>query len=474
LDTYGDRFTEDMEEYIYWLESIIEAINDGILVIDTDGIVRLINQEYTNITGVTKDMILNMPLISIRHGALLPSTLEDGRPREGIYRKEGKNEYIVDMAPIYDKNKKIIGAVSVCKSVREINSLTKELYNSRKKLQQLENVVGSLYKASYSFENIIGNNERLHHCIELAKKAAKTDLNVLLIGESGTGKELFAQAIHQTSERKSAAFVAVNCATIPPALFESELFGYEEGSFTNSKRGGKMGLIELANGGTLFLDEIGDMPLDMQAKLLRVLQEGYIRKVGSLEEIPINIRVIAATNKNLKNMLQLQRFRDDLYFRLNAFELQVPSLRERKSDIPKLVDYFLKKAGQLYIKPLPSFMEGLQQYDWPGNIRELRNTIHYAMNITETNELTTHHLPDPIKQSIQRKQLNDTGSLADIVKNAEKEAIINILKTTGFDLNGKKAAAKKLRISLATLYNKLSQYEVSNSLETSSKKLEYH
>lgn len=470
--TYGNRSTKDIDEYINWLESIIEAINDGILVIDTNGIVRLINQEYTNITGVTKEKILGRQLISIRHGALLPSTLEDGRPREGIYRKEGKNEYIVDMAPIYNKEKQIIGAVSVCKSVREINSLTKELYNSRKKLQQLQNVVGNLYKAAYSFEDIIGMNERLQYCIELAKKAAKTDLNILIIGESGTGKELFAQAIHQTSDRKNAAFVAVNCATIPQALFESELFGYEEGSFTNSKRGGKMGLIELANGGTLFLDEIGDMPLDMQAKLLRVLQEGCIRKVGSLEETPINIRVIAATNKNLKNMLQLNRFRDDLFFRLNAFQLQVPSLRERKNDIPKLVDYFLHKANHPEIKPCSSFMKGLAQYDWPGNIRELRNTIHYAMNITETTELTLHHLPDPIKHSIQRKQLNEAGSLAEIVRNAEKEVIINTLKTTGFDLNGKKAAAKKLQVSLATLYNKISQYNLSNSLEIPSKNLE--
>ncbi len=436
-----------------WFKSIIQAVNDGILVIDSYGVVQIINKEYTNITGVTESEIVGELLRDVRPGAELPEVLLDGKIRSGVFRKEGKNNYIVDMAPIYNGNK-IIGAVSVCKSLREVHHLTQELNRSKKRLKQLEEMVESFHRTTFSFEDIMGQNKGLLYAIHSAKKAAGTDFNILILGESGTGKELFAQAIHQTSSRNSHPFVPVNCAAIPSTLLESELFGYEEGAFTSSKKGGKSGLIDLADNGTLFLDEIADMPLEMQAKLLRVMQDGVIRKVGSLHERKVNVRVIAATNKDLEKMISKERFRVDLYYRLNTFQIKIPSLKSRKDDIPLLVDYFLQNANPHSLSPDESFIDLLMSYDWPGNIRELKNTIHFAMNMTESTRLKAGDLPDAINRN---EQGSDEKTLEQIIEETERDAILDVLNKTGTDLKGKKLAAKKLNISLATLYNKISR-----------------
>ncbi|WP_394138195.1 sigma-54 interaction domain-containing protein [Cytobacillus oceanisediminis] len=445
-----------------WLEGIIEAVHDGILVIDRDGIVQIINEEYTNITGVKKEQIIGKPLVDVRPGARLPTVLKDGKPRAGVFRKEKSMEYVVDMAPIFEKNE-IIGAVSVCKSIPEVYQLTKELSKSKKRVSQLEKTFGRIHQAKYSFTNIIGKNERLKKMIEQAKKAASSDLNILLTGESGTGKELFAQAIHNESTRNRFPFVPVNCAAIPSSLLESELFGYEEGSFTNSKRDGKVGLFELANQGTLFLDEIGDMPLDLQAKLLRVLQEGTFRKIGGLEEQRVDVRVIAATNKDLLNMVQKERFREDLYYRINTVHLSIPPLRERKVDIPDIISFLLEEQkSNPGVEIDLEAMNTLQQYDWPGNIRELKNAIHYAINMCENNEVKFEHLPETIKKlfSSPDKQIRPLQPLEELIKETEKKAIINVLEQTGTSVKGKKEAAKLLGISLASLYNKLTKLHI--------------
>ncbi|WP_261129715.1 sigma-54-dependent Fis family transcriptional regulator [Bacillus sp. Marseille-Q3570] len=439
-----------------WFKKIIQAVNDGILVIDAYGVVQIINKEYTNITGVTESEIVGKRLRDVRPGAELPEVLLDGKGRAGVFRKEGKNNYIVDMAPIYDGTE-IIGAVSVCKSLKEVHHLTQELKKSKQRLRELEEMVGSFHRTTYSFEDVVGQNKGLVDAIHSAKKAAGTDLNILILGESGTGKELFAQAVHQSSSRHSQPFVPVNCAAIPSTLLESELFGYEEGAFTSSKKGGKSGLIDLADNGTLFLDEIGDMPLEMQAKLLRVMQDGVIRKVGSLYERKVNVRVIAATNKNLEKMISKERFRADLYYRVNAFQIEIPSLKSRKDDIPLLVDYFLQNADLRSLSPDESFLDLLMSYDWPGNIRELKNTIHYAMNMTESTQLKVKDLPDTV---IRKRQRSDEKTLEQIIEETERVAISDVLEKTGTDLKGKKLAAKMLDISLATLYNKISKLDL--------------
>ena len=386
-----------VSEKIGWLEGIIEAVHDGILVIDKEGIVQIVNEEYTNITGVKREHIIGKRLVDVRPGALLPTVLKTGKCQEGVFRKEKDLEYVVDMAPIYDDGE-IIGAVSVCKSVPEVYQLSVELKKSKKRVSQLVNAIGRIHQVKYTFSNIIGNNPRLRKVIHQAKKIAPTGLNILVTGESGTGKELFAQAIHHASDRKAYPFVPVNCAAIPSSLLESELFGYEEGAFTHSKKDGKIGLFELAHKGTLFLDEIGDMPLDLQAKLLRVLQEGTFRKIGGLKEQQIDVRIIAATNKDLLNMAQKERFREDLYYRINTVHLPVPALRERKDDIPEIVSSFMKKQPDFAGYQIEEdVMNTLLQYDWPGNIRELKNTVHFAINMAEHNVISFDNLPETIK-----------------------------------------------------------------------------
>lgn len=446
---------------IEWLESIIEAVNDGILVIDKSGIVQLINEEYTNITGVTKEQIIGKPLTEVRPGALLPTVLENGKPKEGVFRKEKKKEYVVDMAPIY-YNEEIVGAVSVCKSMPELYVLTKELKRSKQKINQLEKAVGQMHQAKYTFSDIIGTSSVIQKVVEQAKRIAHTDLNVLITGESGTGKEIFAHAIHQKSDRKSQPFVPLNCAAIPSSLLESELFGYEEGAFTNSKQEGKIGLFELANKGTLFLDEIGDMPLDLQSKLLRVLEEGTFRKIGGLTEQQIDVRIIAATNKDLSKLVQKNLFREDLLYRINTVHLSIPPLRERKEDILEIINFIVNNHHYSNYEFDEEVKKTFLQYDWPGNVRELKNTIHYAINMSDQFIITQDDLPESIRGAIIKNHTTNssTRSLHKILMETEKAIIKETLEETGTTVQGKKAASKKLGISLATLYNKIAKLKI--------------
>lgn len=456
LNKYSTK--DDLE----WLESILLSIHDGVLVIDNKGIVKLINPEYTRITGVTPNEIIGKHLKAVRPKAQLINVLEDGKERVGIYRKEGSVEYMVDMAPIF-KDEKIVGAVSVCKGLTEVHKLAHQLKIDRDHLQKQ---IGSMNKAKYTFDQIIGKNGGLSEVIHTAKKIAKSNLPILIEGESGTGKELFAQSLHNESRRSNGPFIPVNCASIPISLIESELFGFEEGSFTNSKKGGKVGLFEMANGGTIFLDEIGELPLEVQAKFLRVLQEQTIRKIGSSEEKNIDIRVIAATNRDLRSLIQKRMFRDDLFYRLNVLNLYIPPLRERKEDIPKIVKYVLEKhsdhGNHTCYSISKNCLKQLTNIKWNGNVRELKNTIKYAVCMTDSNEIKTEHLPDYLKEynDQQQSSYNLTSTLKEVRESAESTHIKKLLKEHGNQLKDKKVIAKKLNISLATLYNRMKKYNI--------------
>ncbi len=444
-------------DYKDWLEETIDSINDGILVIDEQEIVQFVNTEYTNITGVKSEEIVGKPLKEVRKGAILPKALEDGKRRSGIYRREGQTEYVIDTAPVY-KYGKIVGAVSVCKSLNEVHFLSEELKRSKERLVKLENTVGHMYQTKYTFNDIIGKENGLKEEVELAKKAAHTNLNIMIQGESGTGKELFAHAIHSEGPRAKFPFIPVNCAAIPAELLESELFGYEEGSFTSSKKGGKIGLFELSNYGTLFLDEIGDLPIDLQAKLLRVLQEGRVRKVGGLKEQEIDVQVITATNKDLGKLVEKKRFREDLYYRLNGVPITISPLRERKKDILLLINFLIDQAkASQPIRLTAETHQILSQYDWPGNTRELFNAVHYALSMTETYYVEPKHLPEIIIKHSSINNIYSQQSLKNIIKSTEQEVIRQTIRFYGETLEGKKQAARQLGISLATLYNKLGQ-----------------
>ncbi|WIV11649.1 sigma 54-interacting transcriptional regulator [Proteiniborus sp. MB09-C3] len=303
-------------------------------------------------------------------------------------------------------------------------------------------------------ESIISKSSEMEIVKEKIRKIGNSSSSVLITGETGTGKEMVAKAIHYTSNRKSHPFVPINCANIPETIFESELFGYEEGAFTGAKKGGKLGLFEMANGGTIFLDEIGELPLHLQAKLLRVLQENTIQRLGSITSVPVDIRIITATNKDLEIMMNEKKFRDDLFYRLNVIHIYIPPLNKRSEDIEILTKHFVKKYSNKLNKEIFSVsneaMDVLKSHSWLGNIRELENTIEYAINMEDTNIIQKYNLPDRIN-SFADKIID----IKDMVLEKEIDVIINALNKNGWDTKGKEKAAKELGISVRTLYRKL-------------------
>lgn len=445
------------ENGIEWWKAIVASINDGVLVIDNAGIVKIINPEYSRITGVTPD-IIGKSLAIYRPGAQLPKTLKDGKSRVGVYRKIKNREYVVDMAPIIIQNK-VVGAVSVCKSLTEVHKLSHELQKQNEKVQELEKQMSSIYNVKYTFGDIIGEDANLLELIEVAKKAATSTLPILITGESGTGKELFAQAIHHSSNRLDKPFIPINCSAIPAPLMESELFGYAEGAFTGAIKGGKAGLFEMANQGTLFLDEIGDLSYDVQAKLLRVLEEGRIRRVGEAEERKVDVRIVAATHRDLQQLVIKNHFRGDLFYRLNVVTLQIPALRNRKSDVPFIVNTQLANHQNYEIDK--KTMKFLTEYEWPGNVRELKNVIDYAVCMAETELISSNDLPELMRrQSPYFSEEQQGVTLQALVDETEKTHLINTLRGRGTNVKERQKVAEILGISLATLYNKMKKYAI--------------
>ncbi|MFJ5768376.1 sigma-54 interaction domain-containing protein [Psychrobacillus sp. NPDC093180] len=437
-----------------WWEQVITSINDGILVIDEFEKVLFINPEYSRITGVGKEIIGKL-LSAYRPGAQLPETLKDGKTRVGVYREINGRAYVVDMAPI-EESGKIIGAVSVCKSINEVKDLSNELNKKVKQVIELQEKISTLSSVKYTFDQIITQSAEMIDNKNIAKKIADSNLPVLLIGESGTGKELFSQSIHEASDRRNHPFIAVNCATIPDTLIESELFGYVDGAFTSAKKGGKVGLFEMANKGTLFLDEIGDLSYNVQANLLRVLQEGTVRRIGASTEIDVDVRIIAATHQDLNQMAQKNKFRQDLYFRLNVAHLTIPPLRNRREDIPFLVERFLPPNYRLS----KDVMQFLQSYSWPGNVRELKNMLSYASCLADNGIIEMDHLPEVMKNQIIEDNIQTDGTLKSVVASVEARYIKHMLKRYEKNIEGRKLAANNLGISLASLYNKIRKYEL--------------
>ena len=333
----------NLKEVRTMLEAIIQSSDEAISVVDENGIGMMINRAYTKMTGLTKDEVIGKPAnTDISEGESMHlKVLETRRPVRGARMKVGPNkkEVIVNVAPIIVDGI-LKGSVGVIQDVSEIQSLTKELNRARQIIRTLE--------AKYTFADIIGSSEQMLVALEQAKLGAKTPATILLRGESGTGKELFAHAIHNESDRKYNKFVRVNCAAISESLLESELFGYEEGAFSGAKRGGKKGFFEEANNGSIFLDEIGELSPSTQAKLLRVLQEKEIVRVGGTKPIPVNVRIIAATNVNIEKALAEGRFREDLYYRINRYPISIPPLRQRKEDIEALSRHLIGKINQEY------------------------------------------------------------------------------------------------------------------------------
>lgn len=315
-------------------------------------------------------------------------------------------------------------------------------------------------KAIYTFDKIIGKNESFVSVIEYAKKISDSTSTILMTGESGTGKEVFAQAIHNWGDRRNETFIAVNCGAIPSNLIEAELLGYDEGAFTGAKKGGNAGKFEMASGGTIFLDEIGEMALETQVRLLRVIEEGVISRVGSSKQIPVNVRIIAATNKDLKKEVEIGSFRKDLFYRLNVLPICLPPLRDRKEDIPLLVDYYMhrisKKLNKKKVKINSSVISKFVEYEWPGNIRELQNVVELMVN--------TEKIPEEILQIYKEPAVGKKGIIESPIRienmkleDVEKDHIIKVLKIFSGNIS---LAAKAMGIGRNTLYRKMEKYYI--------------
>lgn len=438
-------------------KTFFEYLYDGILIVDDEYVVRYINPAYTKITGITEKDIVGKPLKEIRPGARLVDVVSSGRPIVGALRREKGVDYTVNMSPIM-KDGRVAGGISVVSNIEDVRKLSKTISKYESEILRLENRMQDINRAKYTLDSVVAKDPVSVRLKEKIKKIAQKDTAVVLFGESGTGKELYAQALHSSSGRRNNSFIAVNCAAFRKELLESELFGYEDGAFTGAKKGGKMGLFEAADKGTIFLDEISEMSMETQGHLLRVLQEHTIRRVGGIKEAPVDIRVVAATNKDLEALVAQGAFRQDLYYRIAIYPIRIPPLRERREDISALAEAFCdeqRNALKRNITISEEVKAALYSYDWPGNVRELRNVIEFAVNNMEDSSIEPRHLPYKIQNRSGSEDITPVRRLSDAVREAEAREISKALKLWGDNLAGKKKAAEALGISLAGLYNKM-------------------
>ncbi len=439
--------------------AIMESISEGLICINNEGVVTDINLFARKLLSLKeKDIVgksINTILCEEFKGSVVRA-IRRGRKYEEEeinfkIKKRKKLQCIATITPIYDyKKNNLEGVVMTFKEAKVIHNL-------------INKIVGA--EARFTFNDILGNSESIKEAIELGKKCSRHDSTVLLQGESGTGKELFAQSIHNSSSRRDKPFIFLNCGAIPRELVASELFGYVEGAFTGAKRGGHPGKFELADGGTIFLDEIGDMPLDAQTNLLRVLETRQVVRVGGHEVIPVDVRVIAATHKDLEKAVEQGNFRQDLFYRLNVMPIKIPTLRERKEDLKLFIDYFIKRYSDKMSKEIKSisesFYRGMINYNWPGNVRELQNVMQHVINIIENDDVLSYkYLPNYMKPSNLTKSLG----ISDELLSLEEVEKITIDKTIR-EVEGNIALASRvLGISRSSLYRKMKKYELEYAL----------
>ncbi|BDC55467.1 sigma-54 interaction domain-containing protein [Bacillus altitudinis] len=455
----------NLKEVRTMLEAIIQSSDEAISVVDEQGKGILINRAYTKMTGLTDKEVVGKPAgADISEGESMHlKVLETRRPVRGVRMKVGPNkkDVIVNVAPVIVDGI-LKGSVGVIHDVSEIQSLTNELNKARQLIRTLE--------AKYTFEDIIGESEQMLVALEQAKLGAKTPATILLRGESGTGKELFAHAIHNESDRKYNRFVRVNCAALSETLLESELFGYEEGAFSGARRGGKKGLFEEANQGSIFLDEIGEMTPSTQAKLLRVMQEKEIVRVGGTKAIPVDVRVITATNVNIEKAMAEGKFREDLYYRMNRYPISIPPLRQRLEDIESLSKRLIQKINLDYGRNVSGLtdraLNRLRSYSWPGNVRELENVLGRAMIFLNPQEewIDEAHIAFMESEEHEEKEQQELAvsqfegeTLSDAVEAFEAQLIKQTLEKHQFN---RTKTAKTLGISIRNLYYKMDKYQL--------------
>ena len=444
----------------FFLDVMLNETEECIIFVDVNSRIVELSHAYAKFLGVNREDVIGKPVTEVIENTRLPHVINT-RVAEiaQAHKIKGKN-MIANRIPII-RNGNVVGAFGrvLFKNVEELDELYKQIGDMTQELNFYERSFAKSNSSKYWADDIVGNSPAMGELKKTIKHIAFSKSNVLILGESGTGKELVAHAIHSEYYGENKPFVCVNCAAIPSELLESELFGYEEGSFTGAKKGGKIGMFQAADGGTLFLDEIGEMPLQMQAKLLRVLQDKKVKKVGSNEAKPVNVRIIAATNRDLEAMVKEGTFRDDLYFRLNVISVNIPPLRERVEDLPMLVDVLIDKvSGNPYMDAKgisPEAMEYIKKYPWPGNVRELENVIEHAANFVGSDGII--HVNNLPKVVTGLEKSSEIKTLKQIVDEIERQTIVNALHNN----NGSRVkAAKALGISRTSLYEKMEKHNI--------------
>lgn len=460
------------------VQNILREIDEGIHIVDKDGNTVLYNSAMESIEGLNKEDVIGKHILEVfadwtpENSTLLIAIKEKRivkRKMQSYFNFSGQKITTENITyPIFGVDDSILGAVEIAKNFTNVEKMSNQILSLRKKLVKTASEVESESK-HYRFEDIIGNNKNFLQAIKISKRASKSDSSVLIIGETGTGKELFAQSIHSLSARESGQFIAQNCAALPETLLESILFGTTKGSFTGAEN--RAGLFEQANGGTMFLDEINSMSGSLQAKLLRVLQEGYVRRVGGNKDIKIDVRIIAASNVNLGELIENGSFRKDLYYRINVINVQIPPLRERKDDIISLADYYIRKYNTKLDKDVWMISKDLQEAfvnnEWKGNIRELKNIIESAMNmIDDEHVISKEHIQSHLDEYFCTTNTNivsediilsntedmEFDGLNEYLERREREIIEHYLKKNDGNLT---FAAKDLKISRQNLQYKV-------------------
>lgn len=455
------------DEYKIFLETVLEEV-DGTIITDVNGEIIYLNKKYAEMLGVDAEASLGKHVRQVIPQTRMDIVAQTGEEEIGsVHLINGSIPVVCNRIPL-KKDGKSIGAVAFTtfRKLDEVTGLFNEINRLNLEIKEYKSELVKLRGEKYTLEQIIGSSPHTEKVKELVKKVAPSKLTVLISGETGTGKEVYAQAIHQLSPRIHKSFIRINCAAIPLELLESELFGYEEGAFSGAKKGGKPGKFELASGGTLLLDEINELPIYLQSKLLRVIQEQEVERVGGIKTIKLDVRLICTTNKNMQELVQKGEFREDLYYRINVVDVNISPLRQRIEELPDLTRHFIEKINQNYglsiTKIKDEVLQLLKKYSWPGNVRELEHVMERAAIMAMSGELNSSHfeylLPRMLSHTIVSMG-EPTGmiSLDNVMEVAEKQAIINALsKAKG----NKTIAARELNIHRTVLYTKLKKHGI--------------
>ncbi|MCR8995861.1 sigma 54-interacting transcriptional regulator [Brevibacillus halotolerans] len=441
-------------EYLKLVEAVFEQAYECIVVTNPEGIILMMNHTYRNFIGIANP--IGRHVTSVIENTRMHIVAKTGLAELAEVQRINGRDMIANRVPIYrDGNMIAVLGTVMFQDVRQLHALSATVDQLKQELDYYKGELQRKLGAVYRFEQIVSTSDLMNKCKELAMKVAKSNTTVLITGESGTGKELFAHAIHAASQRAMGPFIRVNCAAIPDNLLESELFGYEEGAFTGALRKGKKGKFELADRGTILLDEVGDMPLALQAKLLRVLQEKEVERVGASRPISLDVRVIASTNKDMFALMKAGKFREDLFYRLHVVTLTIPPLRDRLEDLPHLVESIqeqLMESTGIVLKGMDEEVwELLRYHRWPGNVRELRNVLERAMHMMEGSWIRAEHILLPTSTSGNPMVQSSLPILKDWLAKAEREALLRAVQLTG---GNKREAAKLLGISKSSFYHK--------------------